>query len=236
MRLVWLFLVLALLVLIPFLIWGEWFEDLFAEEGARRWLEQFGLSWAWLVGMGLLVADLFLPILGTAVMGGLGYLYGPLVGGIAAALGSMLSGLLAFGLCRTMGRRAAVFIAGERDLARGERIFRGDAGGWIVALSRWLPMMPEVVACLAGMAHMPAKRFVAALACGSVPLGFTFALIGSWGHERPVLTILLSVGLPPLLWMIVKPLVGSRMTVKPRSVGASAASEDSESEGEKKRD
>lgn len=234
MRLLWLFLILALLVLIPFLIWGERFEALFAEDGARRWLEQFG-SWAWVVGMGLLVADLFLPILGTAVMGGLGYLYGPVLGGVIAATGSILSGLLAYGLCRTMGRRAAIAIAGERDLERGERIFGGDAGGWIVALSRWLPMMPEVVACLAGMARMPAKRFVAALACGSVPLGFTFALIGSWGHERPVLTILLSVGLPPLLWAIVKPLVGSRMSAGTVSGASTTTGEHSQSEREEKR-
>ena len=70
-------------------------------------------------------------------------------------------------------------LAGREDLEKGERIFGSEAGGFIVALSRWLPVMPEVVACMAGMSQMPFGRFLVALACGSVPLGFAFAGIGS---------------------------------------------------------
>ncbi len=76
-----------------------------------------------------------------------------------------------------------------------------------MALSRWLPVMPEVIACLAGMARMPWRRFVLATACGSVPLGFTFAAIGVWGHDNPGMAIVLSAGLPPVLWAIVRPFV-----------------------------
>ncbi len=209
MRLIGIFLLLALLVLIPFGIWGDDFDAWFSGDAAVDWLRGFG-PWAWVAGMALLVLDLFLPVPGTAVIAALGYVYGFWIGGLIGAAGSLTSGLLAYGLCRGLGRRAAEWIAGRDDLEKGERWFGGGAGGWIVALSRWLPVMPEVVACLAGMARMPARRFVAALACGSVPLGFAFAAIGSAGREQPGLALLLSAVLPPVLWAIIRPLVARR--------------------------
>ena len=41
--------VLALLVLIPFLIWGEGFERRFSQAGAIEWLRDYG-RWAWVRG------------------------------------------------------------------------------------------------------------------------------------------------------------------------------------------
>lgn len=209
MRLLGIFLILAALVVIPFAIWGDDFETLFSKEAAVEWLGRFG-PWAWVAGIGLLVADLFLPIPGTAVIAALGFVYGTWIGGLLGAVGSMLAGLLAYGLCRSLGRRAAEWIAGRDDLEKGEKIFGGNAGGFIVALSRWLPVMPEVVACLAGMSRMPFGRFLAALACGSLPLGFAFAAIGSMGKAQPGLALLMSAVIPPLLWLLIRPLVIKR--------------------------
>ncbi len=129
--------------------------------------------------MGLLVSDLVLPVPATGVMAALGVLYGPVRGGLIGAVGSILSGSIAYGLCRLLGRRAAVKLAGEKDLARAEGFF-DSAGGWAVALSRWLPVLPEAVACLAGLARMRALSFFIALACGSIPMAFAFAALG---HE-----------------------------------------------------
>ncbi|NIP94217.1 MAG: DedA family protein, partial [Akkermansiaceae bacterium] len=74
------------------------------------------------------LSDLFLPIPGTVVMSALGYIYGLWLGGLFAALGSILAGLLAYGLCRLLGRGAAEWIAGKEDLAKGEEVFGGSAG------------------------------------------------------------------------------------------------------------
>ena len=211
MRLFWIFLLLAGLVLVPFAIWGEDFDALFSREAAVGWLRSYG-KWGWLAGIGLLMSDIVLPVPGTAVISALGYVYGIWIGGLLGAAGSMLSGLLAYGLCRRLGHRAAAFIAGEHDLEIGERLFRGPAGGFIVALSRWLPVMPEVVSCLAGLARMPFGRFCAALGCGSLPLGFGFAAIGAAGHGSPALAVGLSAVIPAILWIVVKPLLSRHAT------------------------
>ena len=134
-------------------------------------------------------------------MSALGYVYGPLVGGIVSACGSFAAGMFAYGICRKVGHRAAAWLVGEKDLEKGERLF-ARSGGWIVALSRCLPLLPEVIACLAGLARMPLRKFALALACGSVPLGFVFAWIGSLGEDRPGLAIGLSLAIPPILWLV----------------------------------
>jgi uncharacterized membrane protein YdjX (TVP38/TMEM64 family) len=203
LRLLGLFLLLALIVLVPFVIWGSGFEQSFTPEGAAAWLTGYG-QWASIAGILLLMSDLVLPIPATAVMAALGFVYGPVAGGLIATLGSFLSGALGYLLCRGFGRPVAVRLLGPKGLMEGEQLF-ARVGGWLVVLSRWLPVFPEVIACMAGLSRMPPVRFFAALACGSVPLGFGFATIGHAGVDDPVLAIALSAVLPPLLWLAVQP-------------------------------
>ena len=216
MRLAAVFTALAVLVLIPFLIWGDWFERLFTGDALQQWLASYGLAWGWLVALLLLVSDLFLPVPGTAVMSGLGYVYGAWVGGAVAAAGSFLSGAAAYWLCRQRGDRMAVKLMGAEGLEKGDRLFRGAGGGFMVALTRCLPLLPEVVACMAGLTRMPAGKFHTALACGSVPMGFLFAGIGAAGKDTPGLALGLSVLIPAVLYGVALLVVRHRQQ-KPRA-------------------
>ena len=198
-RLFLIFLVLATMVIVPFLIWGSQVEESMSLENTVSWLRSTG-NWAWAAGIGLLIIDLFLPILGTVVMSALGLVYGWFIGGLFSALGSIAAGLLAYGLAHKLGRKSVLWLTGESGLAEGERLFHGETGGWLVAFSRWMPVLPEVVACLAGITKMPFKRFFAALCTGCFPMGFIFAYIGETGNEQPVIAVILSAGLPPLIW------------------------------------
>ena len=191
---------LATMIIVPFLIWGEWFTQLFSEQGAIQELQDYG-RWAWIAGIILLIGDLFLPLPATVIMSALGYIYGPLVGGLLAVLGNVLSGLLAYALCRALGRRGALWILGEKDFEKGELLFARN-GGWMVAISRWLPILPEIISCMAGLNQMKFRHFLVGLICGALPLGFVFAYIGYTGLEHPYLAVLISAGLPPIFWGI----------------------------------
>lgn len=196
----WLLVVAVLVfIILPFVFWGELFEKMFDLQGARQWLESLG-AWAWLGGIALLVSDLVLPIPGTVVMSALGLRYGWFLGGVFSTAGSVLSGVVAYWLCKHFGHSVAVWLAGRDGLAKGKRLFHGNRGGWIVALSRWMPVLPEAVACLAGLSAMPFRVFLAALISGGIPLGFTFATIGALGVEHPGLTIALSALVPVVLY------------------------------------
>jgi uncharacterized membrane protein YdjX (TVP38/TMEM64 family) len=207
MRLFWIALALAVLLCIPFLLWGEGFTQWFSGETAVRWIRGWG-QWGWLAIILLLMSDLFLPIPATAVMAAAGYVYGPWIGGLLSACGSICAGLLGYGLCRAFGERAALRLVGERELREHAARFRRQ-GGWFVAASRWLPLLPEVITCLAGLTKMPAPSFLAALACGALPMGFVYAAIGASGQEHPGIAVGLSLLVPPLLWAAARPFLRS---------------------------
>ena len=174
--------------IIPFMIWGDALETTFSVQGARAWMAGYGAG-AGVAGIGLLVADILLPIPSTLVMSALGLTYG-----------SALAGLIAYGLSRWLGRPLAVRIAGEAGLREGENFF-ATGGAWLVACSRCLPILPEAVACLAGLNRMPFRTFLLAVLCGSLPMGFIFAAIGALGQDDPAWALALSVVVPALLWL-----------------------------------
>jgi len=208
MRLLWLALALAALVIVVFLAWGGDFERWFTGPAAVAWIRECG-TWGWLAVVALLVSDLFLPVPATAVMSAAGYVYGVWAGGAISAIGSFLAGGAAYELCVGWGHAASAKIVGATDLARGERLFQ-ERGAWLVALSRALPVLPEVIACLAGLTRMPRRKFYAALACGSLPMGFIYAAIGASGQEWPGTALLLSACLPALLWLFAQRLIRTR--------------------------
>lgn len=200
MRLALWFLVLGAVVL---LIWGILGGDLaerFTFDGSVSWLENTG-SWAWLAGIVFLMSDLLLPVPGTVVITALGYVYGVILGGLIATVGLVSAGLLGYGAGRLCGEDRARRWLGKKDFETGQRLF-AKGGGWVVALSRALPILPEVISCTAGLVRMPLRKFFAALICGSLPMGFLFAAIGSAGKEAPWWAMVLSLAVPGVLWLL----------------------------------
>jgi uncharacterized membrane protein YdjX (TVP38/TMEM64 family) len=198
MRLLLWFVGLMALILMIWAMWGGAWEARFDLEHSAETLGGAG-PLGCLVAWALLVADVVLPVPGTVVMSAAGWVYGAMIGGTVAATGTFLAGLAGYGLGRLFGERGARLLLGEKDLARARSWF-SRSGGWVVCLSRALPLLPEAVACTAGLVRMPFRRFCAALACGSVPMGFVFAAIGASGHDCPGLAIGLSLLLPVALW------------------------------------
>jgi uncharacterized membrane protein YdjX (TVP38/TMEM64 family) len=198
MRLFLFILALVALMLVPVLVFDDEIDDYFAgEEGLKR-LQSYG-AWAWLVGIGLIVSDLVLPVPSTAVIAGLGMLYGPWLGGLIGGVGSTLAGLVAYGGCRLLGQRFLDFLVGSANLEKLGRFF-GRHGLWAIALSRWMPLLPEALCCLAGMARMRFGPFLAALGCGSLAMGFAFGFLGMAYLDRPVVGLVVSALIPLAVW------------------------------------
>lgn len=208
MRLFLVIVALTLLFTAPLLIFGETFDVALSGDEAVARLRSYG-NWAWAVGIGLIVADLVLPIPATAVMAALGIIYGPIVGGILSGAASFCAGAIAYLATRMMGHRAAVFIVGERDLARAEKFF-DRAGGYAVAFSRPLPLLPEVTACLAGMAEMKRRVFFTALGIGSVVTGLAFAWVGHAGASNPGMAMFIGAAIPVAVWPIARRMLKER--------------------------
>ena len=198
MRLVFLMIAVAVFFLVGWFFFGQGLEEVWNVERLVAHFEN-AKAWAWLLGIALLMADLLLPIPGTIVMSALGAVYGFWIGGLLSAIGSMLAGMSGYGVGRFFKESFAKRWLGERDFEKGKSLFE-RGGAWVVAISRALPILPEVLACMAGLLRMPFGKFVIALACGSVPMGFLFAWIGAIGREQPAWGFAFSIGVPAVLW------------------------------------
>lgn len=202
MRLILWFFGLSGVVLATWMLWGGGWEEGFTLAGSVAWLERAG-PWAWAAGIGLLAADLVLPVPGTVVMSALGFTYGTMAGGMIAAVGSAGAGLCGYGVGRMIGEKAARRILGDLDFEKGRLIF-ARGGGWMVALSRALPILPEAVSCTAGLVRMPFGRFMGSLACGSLPVGFLYAWIGAAGRDAPGWALGFSLLVPAICWLVAR--------------------------------
>jgi len=201
MRLYLLITCLVLAMVVPVIIFDEEIDAQFGGERGLEYLREFG-QWAWLVGIGLIVSDLLIPMPSTAVISGLGMLYGPWLGGFLGGVGSILAGVVGYVGCRMLGKRVVNILMGDTNLEKLQKFF-DRYGTWAIALSRWMPLLPEALACLAGMARMPFGRFMAALTVGSLAMGFSFALLGMAYVDRPVVGIVISAMIPVAVWPIV---------------------------------
>jgi uncharacterized membrane protein YdjX (TVP38/TMEM64 family) len=164
--------------------------------------------YAWLIGIGLLIGDLVLPVPTPPVMATLGTLYGSLLGGLIASVGSVLAGLTAYGLARVFGHRGIRLLADDEELARFRAFFDSWGTAGIIA-SRALPVVPEIMTLLAGAAKMHFGRFLLALVVGSLPVGLLMAWAGAAaGHSSTLLLVLTLI--PAGLWCVYLALMARR--------------------------
>lgn len=129
------------------------------------------------VGVYALAIGLSLPVALVLTLSG-GFLFGPWVGGLAAACGCTLGATVVFLVCRAatgdvLRRRAGPMIA------RIEDGVLADAFSYVMLL-RLLPVMPMTLANLAlGFVEIPPRTFVLATFFGILPVSFVYAGLGS---------------------------------------------------------
>jgi membrane protein DedA with SNARE-associated domain len=103
---------------------------------------------------------------------------------VISVFASFLVAMLGYGLCRAIGPRAALWIAGPKEMEKLSGFFE-RCGMWGIAVSRLLPWVPEILACLAGLSRMSFPRFATGNLIGSVAVGFINAYFGSRGETDP---------------------------------------------------
>jgi uncharacterized membrane protein YdjX (TVP38/TMEM64 family) len=187
------------MVLVPYFIWHEPMDAYFQSQAFADWVAS-ARPYAWAVAIALLVGDLFLPVPASPVVATVGVIYGTFWGGVIGTVGSFLAGMVAYALARLAGRKAGRFLASDREMAELQTFFDTWGVGGIIA-SRAMPVLPEVLTFLAGLARMHLGRFVIALAIGAIPMGFLLAWAGSAVGQSSKLLLVLTL-VPACLWCI----------------------------------
>ncbi len=181
----------------------------YADEAvARGWLEGLrgSAGGRWLAAgavVFLLLIDLLLPVPSSFVMVFAGVALGWFWGGLASFAGSYGASLIGFHACRRWGARAFERLVGA-DAERARAWFE-RSGVLAVILSRSLPMLTEILSCLAGLSKMRAGLFWAASACGTLPVCFLYSIAGSRGESgAPYWAVLAAMGVPALAWLLTR--------------------------------
>ena len=178
---------------------------LFDLEQIRVTLEGFQASGApWWVGAivsGVLFADLFIavPTLELSILAG--HVLGFAKGFGHTLLGVCAAGLTGFALSRWKGEYVVRLIL--RDPAEREDMRRTFQryGVVMIFLSRALPVLPEVSACMAGVTGMPLRRFVLAWLTVNVPYMALATYSGSVSSlQNPFPAIAAAIGLSVVFW------------------------------------
>lgn len=158
--------------------------------------------YAALLVTGLLCVDLFLaiPTLAVVILGG--YFLGPIHGALAALTGLLLAGSLGYGISRRYGDSLLNFlIRDENERAEAVELFRNH-GTVVILLSRAMPLLPEVCACMAGLTRMPFPRFLLLWLVSAAPYAVIASYAGSVSTlENPLPAILSAVGLTGFFWL-----------------------------------
>jgi uncharacterized membrane protein YdjX (TVP38/TMEM64 family) len=155
------------------------------------------LSVAGYVAVYALAIGLSLPVALVMTLSG-GFLFGPWIGGVAAACGCTLGATIVFLVCRNATGDVLRRRAGP-TIARIEDGVLADAFSYVMVL-RLLPVMPMTLSNLAlGFIEIPLRTFVAATFLGILPVSLIYAGLGS-GLGR-----MFAQGVRPNLHALVRP-------------------------------
>jgi uncharacterized membrane protein YdjX (TVP38/TMEM64 family) len=142
-----------------------------------------GLLWAGVAIAGLLAVDLFLPVPSSILMILSGAVLGFHIGWMVSLSGAMGSALIGFGFCRKWGKPAFERMIKPGEPERITRFFE-QYGIWAILLSRSVPMLTEVISCLAGLSAMSFRLFAGVALAGTAPLCIVYAWAGYRAMEE----------------------------------------------------
>jgi uncharacterized membrane protein YdjX (TVP38/TMEM64 family) len=175
------------------------------------------LSLAIYLGVYIALVGVSLPVALVLTLTG-GFLFGPVMGGLAATAGCTLGATVIFLICRNAIGDSLRKRAGTR-VQRLEQGLREDAFFYLLSL-RLIPLAPFWLANLAaGLVAIPMRTFFAATFLGILPICIVYATLGADLHavfrkgqpiapgmlvQPQVLIPLLAIGLLSLAPLLVK--------------------------------
>ena len=140
------------------------------------WLSRGGVTAA-LIGIGLLIADVVLPVPSSLVMIAHGALFGVMGGTLLSLAGSLGAGLFGFAIGRRGGTLYARLVP-EDERQRAAALLE-EWGDLAIVVTRPVPILAETVAVLAGASPLGWSRMAAATLAGSLPAALIYALTGA---------------------------------------------------------
>lgn len=189
------------LVLVPWWIWGSAMEGWVLEFMVRPTPPPFAALWI----VGLLAADVFLPIPSSIVAVAAGVFLGFGLGSVTAWLGLTIGCLVGYAFGRRWGPATARKIVGEASWQRAEQWARRSGVG-LVLCARPVPVLAEASTFYLGASRLAFGRYFLACSIGNAVIAVVYASVGSFSVSSGALEPALMAGfvLPGLAMLMVR--------------------------------
>ncbi len=192
--------VLCAAILVPFAIWDSALENI-----SREALQQTSATQRGLVVVGLLTADVLLPIPSSLVMIGAAIILPPVAAILSCFAGLMLGCGLGYGLGRWLGEPLLARMAGSERRAALSAWFARH-GVAIVAVCRPIPMLAELSIVMAGTARAPLLRFLFTCAAANAAVAAVYVALGSKVSDTWTFLAAFAASclVPALVWLLLR--------------------------------
>jgi len=115
----------------------------------------------------------------------------------------MLAAFIGFFGCRWGGRRVFARMIGDRDIDKVRAWFE-DYGVIAIILSRPVPMLTEILSCLAGLSNVRPMIFALVAFLGTLPVCLVFSWFGSIEGSGLMPAVWISVAIPAVGWVFTR--------------------------------
>ncbi len=171
-------------------------------EQIKDWAKELSPYYAGIIVVILLFSDLFIAVPTLTVITLSGYFLGFQNGAIASFIGLTLAGVTGYGLSTVFGERVLGFLIKKEKARQEAKITFRQHSFIMILLSRAMPILPEVTACLAGMTQMKFSKFIFAWAISTIPYVSIISYAGSVSSiENPKPAIFAAIGILVTLWI-----------------------------------
>jgi uncharacterized membrane protein YdjX (TVP38/TMEM64 family) len=176
----WTFLVfgILLLILVPFLIFGESIEnwtDYFLNSSHSNLLMV-------IVILGLLSIDILAPVPSSIVSTAGGYFLGLIFGTLISLTGMTVSCIIGYWLGSELGNPISEKLVGKNELLKLRKL-QNKYGDWIIIVSRAVPVLAEASVLAAGIGRMPLNRFILLILLSNSGISLAYAAIGAYSAQ-----------------------------------------------------
>ena len=187
--------VLFAIPVVPFLWLGESFEQSLLKALDEPSSPMVVSAWV----IGLLAADMFLPVPSSAVITYAGGALGLVPATLVSWLGLSVGAASGFGLARLFGETLARRLSESQDVARMSDFTRRH-GPTALVLTRALPILAEACVLMLGAGRLSWRRFLVPMLASNLLLALTYSACGVWFRDSASFPIaIVASGAVPLL-------------------------------------
>lgn len=202
-----LFCALLLIIILPFILYEDIFNQFTSDAINSAKTTYFSAP----IIIGLLAADVFLPIPSSILSVSSGALYGFFIGTLVTWIGMTLGCFVGYRIGKTAGVLGVKKYIGEKEFSKLELIV-SKYGTMMLVITRAVPVLAEGSTIIAGMSGIPLTKFIIITSLSNFGISMVYAAVGSYVYDTTsFLLVFLAAIIIPAFFILFSRIVQSRV-------------------------